>query len=148
MDYQIATHREREIPPAAVRALYRQEGWWPERSEDDLAAVIGIGPAVGAWQDDRLVGFARAVSDGHFRAYVEDVVVDKSCRGSGCGAALIDALHVELAGIDVVSLFCHEDLAGFYRRVGYRFTSQRIAHRSGSDPTGAIDLSDETPRTP
>lgn len=33
--------------------------------------------------------------------------------GSGCGTALIAALHNELAGIDIVSLFCHEELVGW-----------------------------------
>lgn len=129
MDYEILPRGEREIPSSVVRLLYQQEGWWQERSEDDLAAVIASGPAVGAWKGDQLVGFARAVSDGRFRAYVEDVVVDTAHRGSGCGAALMAALHAELSGIDVVSLFCHEDLVGFYEQAGYRFTHQRIAHR-------------------
>lgn len=129
MDYEIVPHGRREIPPAAVWLLYQEEGWWQERSEDDLAAVIASGPAVGAWKGERLVGFARAVSDGRFRAYVEDVVVDAAHRGSGCGAALVEGLHAELSGIDIVSLFCHEDLVGFYERAGYRFTRQRVAHR-------------------
>lgn len=128
MDYEVAPHGEREIPSAAVRSLYQQQGWWPERSEGDVAAVIAGGPAVGAWDGDQLVGFARAVSDGRFRAYVEDVVVDTVHRGSGCGTALMAALHHELAGVDVVSLFCHEELVGYYEQAGYRFTRQRTGH--------------------
>lgn len=142
MDHEIVPHAQRQIPSAAVRLLYRQEGWWQQRSDDDLAAVIASGPAVGAWQGDQLVGFARAVSDGRFRAYVEDVVVDAAHRGSGCGAALIAALHVELSDIDIVSLFCHEDLVGFYEHLGYRFTGQKIAHRVATPHHEATEATD------
>lgn len=38
------------------------------------------------------------------------------------------ALHTELVGIDIVSLFCHEELVGYYEQAGYRFTRQRIGH--------------------
>jgi ribosomal protein S18 acetylase RimI-like enzyme len=54
--------------------------------------VLGFGPAVGAWAGDRLVGFVRAVTDGAFRAYVEDVIVAPDARGAGIGRSLIDHL--------------------------------------------------------
>lgn len=130
MTFDVVPHHTRPIPAAGVRALYQQADWWPERSEDAIAEVIANGPAVGAWDGDRLVGFARAVTDGRFRAYIEDVVVDASHRRSGCGTALLAALQSELAGIDVVSLFCHRDHADFYERAGFNFTRQRIGHRA------------------
>lgn len=36
--------------------------------------------SVGAWKDDTLIGFARAVSDGKFRAYIEDIVIHSLFR--------------------------------------------------------------------
>ncbi|SDT25933.1 GNAT family N-acetyltransferase [Microlunatus soli] len=129
MGFEVIPHRLRAIEPAAIRRLYEAEGWWPERSESAIGRVLANGPAVGGWDGDQLVGFARAVSDGEFRAYVEDVVVAPSHRGAGVGAALMDGLQAELAGIDVVSLFCHGELPAFYERFGYRFTRQRVGHR-------------------
>jgi len=31
--------------------------------------------SIGVWSDENLIGFARAVSDGKFRVYIEDVVI-------------------------------------------------------------------------
>ena len=40
---------------------------------------------IGVWEENELVGFARVVSDGVFRAYIEDVVVHESVRNKGIG---------------------------------------------------------------
>jgi GNAT superfamily N-acetyltransferase len=111
-----------------VLRLFQEVGWWPERTGDDVTAVLGSGPAVGAWEGDRLIGFARAISDGRVRAYIEDVIVAAAHRRSGVGHALIQALHAELAGLDVASVFFHRDLEGFYRGLGYVPTDQVCAH--------------------
>jgi GNAT superfamily N-acetyltransferase len=111
-----------------VLRLFAEVGWWPDRTAGDVAAVLGSGPAVGAWDGDQLVGFARAISDGRVRAYIEDVVVAGSHRQAGLGRALIETLNAELAGLDVVSVFFHRDLEGFYGSLGYVPTKQVCAH--------------------
>ncbi|GIG67951.1 GNAT family N-acetyltransferase [Phytomonospora endophytica] len=128
---QVLPAADRPIPPEGVLALYAEAGWWPERTAAHVEKILAVCPAVGAWNaDGELVGFARAVSDGVCRAYVEDVVVAESLRGQGIGRRLMDALNAELAGIDVVSLFCGPDLVDFYETTGFAFTGQRIAHRA------------------
>jgi len=135
---QVLPAAARPIPPEGVLALYAGAGWWPERTAAHVETILAAGPAVGAWDGDgELVGFARAVSDGVCRAYVEDVVVAGSLRGQGIGRRLMDALGVELAGIDVVSLFCGPDLVPFYEGTGFHFTGQRIAHRTGKEAADA-----------
>jgi hypothetical protein len=37
----------REIPPVGVLKLYRAEGWWPERTAEQVRAVLRAAPAVG-----------------------------------------------------------------------------------------------------
>ncbi|WP_152361333.1 GNAT family N-acetyltransferase [Microlunatus speluncae] len=131
MPIEIRTHQDRPIDPPGIRRLYDGEGWWPEpaRDEPSIIRMLAGGPAVGAWRDDELVGFVRAVTDGVFRAYIEDMVVGSGVRGQGVGARLLERLHQELAEIDVISLFCHRDLDGFYEAAGYTFTGQHVAHR-------------------
>ena len=127
----ICLHRERAIPARLVRRLYDDAGWWPRRGEEDIAAILDAGPAVGAWDQDRLVGFARSVSDGTCRAFVEDVVVARAYQRSGLGGRLLSRLLAELAGIETVSLFCDPVLAAFYERVGFSCTGQLVMHRRG-----------------
>lgn len=89
-------------------------------------------PAVGAWRGDRLVGFARSVSDGVLRAYIEDVVVAPDVRGLGVGRMLVAAIADQLQPIPVVSLFCDPRLVSFYEQAGFRPTRQVVLHRRAS----------------
>jgi GNAT superfamily N-acetyltransferase len=122
-------HRERSIPPQAVRDLYSHAGWWPERTVAQIERVLDAAPAVGAWDGDRLVGFARIVTDGVCRAYVEDVVVHEQYRGRGIGRALMDRLLNEVDDGLVVSLFCKPWLVPFYERQGFQPANQVVLHR-------------------
>lgn len=113
--------------------LYKTENWWPERTPEDVDAVIAAFPAVGAWRDGRLVGFARAITDGRFHAYLEDVVVAPTERGTGVGRQLVTQLEHALGDVPLASLFCHPDAAGFYEACGYRATRQVMLHHKLTD---------------
>jgi GNAT superfamily N-acetyltransferase len=125
---EVATHAQRAIDASDVLRLYREEGWWPERSADTVAAVLDQGPAVGAWDGDRLVGFARAVTDGRFRAYIEDVIVQKPFRRRGVAQLMLSALREELRSVDTVTLFSVSDLVPVYEQAGFRRTKQVVLH--------------------
>jgi ribosomal protein S18 acetylase RimI-like enzyme len=90
--FDITLHQKRPITPHAVRELYVTVGWWPERQEQEIAYVLDADLAVGAWDGDRLVGFARAVSDGRFHAYIDDVLVYPDYQREGLGSLLLTEL--------------------------------------------------------
>ena len=121
-------HGEREIPADDVLGLYRAAGWWPERTAEQVRAVLRASPAVGAWQGRELIGFARAVTDGLLRAYVEDVVVSPDWRGRGVGHALLASLMEQLGPVPVVTLFCSPDLASYYEASSFRASRQVVMH--------------------
>lgn len=77
---QVAPHRARPIAAGDVLTLYQGQSLWPYRTAWQVAEVLDTAPAVGAWRQQELVGFARAVTDGRLRAYVEDVVVSPDVR--------------------------------------------------------------------
>ena len=144
--YSVHTHRERTIPAAEVRRLYGLEGWWPKRSDAEIAAVLSGAPAVGAWHGDRLVGFARSVVDTHLRAYIEDVVVHPEHRRSGLATAVLARLIGELRESHLVSLFSSAELTALYERLGFRATRQVVMHRD-SDQAAVGRDSMPHPRT-
>jgi ribosomal protein S18 acetylase RimI-like enzyme len=99
----------------------------PGQQVDD---ALLVSPAVGAWSNDELVGFARAVSDGTLRAYIEDVVVSPRSRGAGIGTALVDHLLAHLHDVPTVTLFCSRVLTPFYENVDFVATGQVVMHLS------------------
>jgi GNAT superfamily N-acetyltransferase len=127
---EIKTHRERPIPPRSVRALYEHVGWSRPANEEQLREVLEAGPAIGAWDGERLVGFVRALSDGHLAAYVEDVMVHQDYRRGGVGDRIMSRLLTEIKQSANVSLFCERPVTRFYERNGFRATSYVLMQRS------------------
>jgi predicted GNAT family acetyltransferase len=131
--FQIAFHTERPIDAHAVRALYDLASWWPNRQPAAIADMLDHAIAIGVWDDDRLIAFARAVADGHFRAYIEDVVVHPAYRRQRVAVQMLGQLLGALAHIETISLFCTPDLVGLYERLGFKaHRSQCVMHRAGS----------------
>ena len=122
---------ERPVSPDELRHLMRQAHWAAERTPEGLASLLAATDvAVGAWEGDRLVGFARALSDGVYRALVDDVVVDEAWRGRGIGDELVRRLLERLAGVETVFLRCGEDLVPYYERHGFeKARSVTMDHR-------------------
>ncbi len=99
--------------------------WWTAHREpaavEQMLASTDVVLGLVDTPSDRLVGFARAITDRTFLAVVLDVVVDPEYRGTGLGARLVDELLVrpELAHVDSIELVCQPELVGFYRRWGF-----------------------------
>ncbi|MGE7946331.1 GNAT family N-acetyltransferase [Lysinibacillus sp. NPDC093688] len=127
---QFLSFSERPIKGTELMMLYKNAGWWAERKENDIENMLKKDISIGVWIDGNLIGFARAVSDGKFRAYIEDVVIHNEFQKAGLGTTLVSKLLDELTHIDVISLFCGEELIPFYEKNNFKFSkSQYVLHR-------------------
>lgn len=111
--YTYKLQHERPICAEKIKKLYDSVGWWPERKEIDIEKMLKNSIAIGVWKENELIGFTRVVSDGVFRAYIEDVVVHEGVRNKGIGENMLTMLLEEISHIDIVSLFCGEKLINF-----------------------------------
>jgi GNAT superfamily N-acetyltransferase len=108
--------------------LYAQAWWARDRAASDVRRMLEATDLVFALIDrgaDRLVGFARVLTDGVYRAFVYDVVVDDGYRDRGLGRMLMDAIvaHPRLAQVELIELACQPELVAFYRRCGFDVAS-------------------------
>jgi predicted GNAT family N-acyltransferase len=130
MKIEIFSYSEKPIKAIDVKELYNNVGWWQERLEQDIEEMLKKEQSVGAWKDNTLIGFARAVTDGKFRAYIEDVVIQDSFQKEGIGTKLVEKVLEDLTHIDVISLFCEEHLIPFYQKNYFKYSkSQFVMHR-------------------
>jgi ribosomal protein S18 acetylase RimI-like enzyme len=130
MTIEVLTSVEKSIKASEVLELYKDAGWWNERTEQDMEKMLSQAMTVGAWENNKLIGFARVISDGIFRAYIEHVVIHSSFNRKGIGTRLIAKMIEELANIDVISLFCEEDLIAFYNKNEFKKSkSQFVMHK-------------------
>ena len=77
---------------ADLMELYRHEWWTNTRREEDVVRMLAhTDLVVGVCADpgDRLVGFARVLTDRAFKALIFDVIVDQAHRSAGLGQRLI-----------------------------------------------------------
>jgi GNAT superfamily N-acetyltransferase len=130
--------------------LFRS-GWWTETR--DRAAVDrlieGSDAVVGLIDlaSDRLVGFARSITDRVFLAVVLDVIVDPSHRATGLGACLMDELLAAEAvkSVESIELVCQPELIAFYERWGFtNRVGRSVLMRRSENPL----LVGEPPREP
>jgi GNAT superfamily N-acetyltransferase len=105
----------------AICAFIARSYWAPKRTRDVIARSlqhsIGFGVFVGA----RPVGFARVISDRATYAYLCDVFVDESHRGTGVATFLMECVkdHPALQGLERWSL-ATRDAHALYRKFGFQ----------------------------
>jgi predicted GNAT family acetyltransferase len=129
--FHIAFHTERPIDAHAVHALYDVANWWPHRQPDAIGHMLDSNLAIGVWDHQQLIAFARAVTDGCFRAYIEDVVVHPAYRHQGLALQLLIRLIAALSHIETISLFCTPELIELYEQVGFSVRrNQVVMHRT------------------
>jgi GNAT superfamily N-acetyltransferase len=96
------------------------EGWpTPPSLDRRLAAVRGADHVAIAFDGDRLVGFATALSDGALMAHLSLLEVIASHRRRGVGTGLVRALEREIGDLYGLDLCCDEELVPFYERQGF-----------------------------
>ncbi|GAB3409000.1 GNAT family N-acetyltransferase [Flindersiella endophytica] len=107
----------------AVWAFLSTEAYWGKwRTRDVLDRQLDKAWRVTAAYDKqsgKLVGFARAISDGEAFAYLADVFVDQTARGHGIGKELV-RLMVDLGpGHDFRWTLHTWDAHGLYKQFGF-----------------------------
>ncbi|NUP04732.1 MAG: GNAT family N-acetyltransferase [Polyangiaceae bacterium] len=108
---------------AEASAELLRDTYWNDRFSPDslVRAAKGSNAWVGAHDEQRrLVGAARAVTDGAKHAWIYDVIVEPSWRASGLGQALMRLLldHPAVRGAAFVHLGTR-DAQLFYRKLGF-----------------------------
>lgn len=106
--------------------LFRVAAFWAKdrRSEEMLAAIAHSKPIVTAWDHDAMIGFARATSDGVFRATIWDVVIHPDYQGAGLGRRLVETLiaHPHMNKVERTYLMTTHQQR-FYERIGFECNS-------------------------
>jgi GNAT superfamily N-acetyltransferase len=111
---------DRPLVSQDVQRLLQQTGWASNR---DIAGIermlVTSFLTIGVWDDDRLIGFARVLSDGVYRALIDDIVVDKPYRSKGIGTEIMKHLLARLAPVEEIFLRTGKEMIPFYERLGF-----------------------------
>lgn len=114
--------RKSQVDLVQLQALFRVAAFWAsDRTCEDLAiAIKNSDPVISAWDGDRFIGFARATSDGVYRATIWDVVVHPDYQGAGLGRKLVQTVlsHPHVSKVERLYLMTTNQQE-FYKRIGF-----------------------------
>lgn len=106
-----------------LQSLFQAAAFWAEnrRVEDLAVAIANSKPVLSVWNQDCLIGFARATSDGVYRATIWDVVIHPTYRGAGLGRKLVEMMlaHSHLSNVERVYLMTTHQQR-FYEQLGFQ----------------------------
>lgn len=119
---QVSDLSERQIDD--LHDMFEGEWWTEGRDRADVETMLEHSDEVVGLRDSdtgELVAFARVLTDYVYRAFVFDVIVEESRRGSGLGRRIMDAVveHPSLSEVERLELYCSEDQTSFYEQWGF-----------------------------
>ena len=102
-----------------IHQFLRESYWAADRSRETIAHSLETSLCFGIYQDDKMVGFARVVTDYTTFYWLCDVFVDESQRGSGLGKWLMECIveHPQLK--DLLGVLATSDAHGLYEQYGF-----------------------------
>ncbi len=104
-----------------IIGLYRAHGWTHASDPERLRTAIEASSySVVALEEERVVGFARAMSDEAFAVYIADILVAPDRQRQGIGRTLAEALleHYPVERFHHQVLVAERGAEGFYRKLG------------------------------
>lgn len=109
-----------------LQELFRLGAFWArERNiEDWKVAIANSEPVITVWDGQKLIGFARATSDGIYRGTIWDVVIHPEYQGAGLGRKLVETVlsHPRMSRVERVYLMTTHQQR-FYERIGFECNS-------------------------
>ena len=119
MNLEISTDPNRLDMTLIHHCLSESAYWAIGRPREVVRRAFDNSLCFGAYDDGRLVGFARVVTDYATFAWLADVFVLEAYRGQGVGKALVQAVqdHEDLRAVRI--LLATKDAHGLYAQYGY-----------------------------
>lgn len=136
-----------------LQRLFEETAFWAKNRtvEDWQIAIANSKPVVTVWNgigtsvSPRLIGFARATSDGIYRATIWDVVIHSDYQGAGLGRKLVETvlMHPHVNRVERVYLMTTHQQK-FYQRIGFQCNTSTTMVLLNQPQSESLPLSLET----
>ena len=128
MGIEISTERSPNID--RVIQLFRQAGWLDKTDADRIKLMFENSTIiVTAWDNDKMVGFARCLTDFVFNGQINNVVVDEEYKGRGIGKALIEKILHSSKKVTYILRPSSRNV-GFYNKLGFEHSDSVVFRRT------------------
>ncbi len=117
--------KEEKFDFEALKQLYSDAGWYVYLKDDTRFQAMFDNAYVvyGAYQNDKLVGVIRGVSDSVHILYIQDIIVLSNYRKQGIGSALLKTMvnnHRAIRQKVLITDAFNEGANAFYEACGFK----------------------------
>lgn len=119
MSYEINMNRN-AIDIKRLENLLRSTYWASDRSLSDIVKSIEHSECVCVYDQDKLIGFARIVTDYTTMFWICDVVVDEEYRNKGIGKKIMTYISELDFYKPLKGILATRDAFGLYEKFGFK----------------------------
>ena len=113
-----------KIEPHQLASLFTSSGI--RRPADDLnrmkKMLDNANLTISAWDGDKLVGIARALTDFGYCCYLSDLAVDKEYQRQGIGEELVNEVRNQVGEESMILLLSAQEAMEYYPKIGFEKT--------------------------
>jgi GNAT superfamily N-acetyltransferase len=119
-DMPIEIKKTKDIELQQILDLYRSNGWSSGNKPEQLYnALMNSDALISAWDSNRLVGIANAISDGHLVVYYPHMLILPEYQGQGIGTRIMKVLLDKYKNFHQQMLTADGRSIEFYRKCGF-----------------------------
>ncbi len=128
-EYKISTNKKL-IPLDRVTKLLHNTYWAHHRSQETIETSIRNSICFGVYHRQKMVGFARVVTDYATMYWLCDVVIDPEYRGRGLGKKLIQTITEMDELKEMFGILATRDAHGLYEKHGFQKAPDKFMRRN------------------
>lgn len=112
--------KTKDISQEDIIAIYEANHWSSAKKPDKLyQALINSPTLVSAWEGDKLIGIANALTDGFLVVYYPHMLVHPEYQGKGIGKMMMEAFQEIYADFHQQILVADGKAIHFYEQCGF-----------------------------
>lgn len=120
----------KDLPADQLRHLFRLVGWsdgleTPKQKKHFNIGFIHSTLVISAWEDTRLVGAVRVLSDTIFRSVIYDLLVDPEYQNKGIGKELVKLCRQHFPDSEWL-VGTMPQIAGYYEKMGFQVIDKEV----------------------
>lgn len=119
MKYDLINHFDENYVDS-IYETYQSVGWLKHNKNNIREIFMNSTHIVLAIFEGKVIGFARAMSDGVFNAAIYDVVVNKNYQNKQIGINMLNYLLKEIGSLSCIHLISTKGNLEFYQKVGFK----------------------------
>ncbi len=108
--------------------MYKNEIWSRTRNITDVIFMLSNCEyiAVIDKSNEKVMAFARFLTDHIYRAFVYDVIVASEYRKQGFGKIVVGKLLEKLQTVERIELYCQGKNTAFYEKLGFKIIGEQL----------------------